>query len=390
MLSVVSLAKEPQVPQSPVEAARALTAVLAARAGKADREAAFSFENIADLKAAGLLALGVPRSFGGQDVSLSEAVEVLRAIGKGDPSTALVLLMQILHHRNIAGIGTWPAHLARQVFEAAVRDGALINALRVEPALGSPVRGGIPGTRARHTPDGWRISGRKLYSTGSPALRWGIVWGATDAAEPKVGEFLVPLDAPGVRIERTWDHLGLRASGSEDVVLEDVLIPHDHAVDIRAPAEWGRADVGRNAWLPFMIAAMYDGVAQAARDWLVAFLRQRVPSNLGAPLTSVPRIQSVVGEIEALLLANDALFAALGLRIDAGGPGIEKIRPDLVKYTVTTNAIAVVEHALTVSGNHGLTRANPLERFHRDVLCSRVHHPQNDLILEAAGRAALA
>lgn len=370
--------------------ARGLTARLAARAADADRDASFSFDNIADLKAAGLLALGVPRSHGGTALELAPTIEILRAIGKGDPSTALVLLMQVLHHRAIATWKTWPAHVRDSVFRAAVEEGALINALRVEPDLGSPVRGGIPATRATRTAHGWRISGRKLYSTGAPALRWGIVWGATDEAEPRIGEFLVPLDAPGVRIETTWDHLGLRASGSEDVVLEEVEIPFDHAVDIRRPQEWGAADVGLNAWLPLMLAAMYDGVAAAARDWLLDFLRTRTPSNLGRPIGQIPRIAAAVGDIEARLQANDALLTVIPARIEAGGATAAAVRPDLVKLTVTTNAIAVVERALTVTGNHGLKRANPLQLHHRNVLCSRVHHPQDDLILEGAGRAALA
>ena len=61
----------------------------------------------------------------------------------------------------------------------------------------------------------------------------------------------------------------------------------------------------------------------------------------------------------------------------------------LLKYSVTANAIRAVEIALQLSGNHGLSRQNPLERHHRDVLCARIHTPQNDAILVASGKAAL-
>jgi len=73
----------------------------------------------------------------------------------------------------------------------------------------------------------------------------------------------VPLQAPGVRIEPTWDHLGLRASGSHDVILDNVWIPDNHAVDLRTPEEWARQDIGLNAWLPVMLSALYDGVARS-------------------------------------------------------------------------------------------------------------------------------
>ncbi len=81
--------------------------------------------------------------------------------------------MTYLQHRALGRPDNrWPAQVRRAVFDSAVADGALINALRVEPALGSPSRGGLPDTIARRDGDGWRLSGHKLYSTGIPALRW--------------------------------------------------------------------------------------------------------------------------------------------------------------------------------------------------------------------------
>lgn len=371
----------------PVAAARTLVALFAERAPANDREASFSHANIADLHRAGLTSLAVPAEFGGTAASFSQVVDIIGLIAQGDPSTALVLLMQTLHHRSIDINRTWPKTVRETVFRSAVEHGALINALRVEPELGSPVRGGKPATTAVKVDGGWIVSGRKLYSTGSPGLSWGIVWGAADEPEGRIGEFLVPLNSEGVRIEPTWDHLGLRASGSHDVILERVWIPDEYAVDLRTPEEWKRQDVGLNAWLPVMLSALYDGVARSARDWLLPWLNQRRPSNLGKSLATVPRIRHAVGEIEAALQANRALLDIARQSIGhANGPAID---PPLLKYTVTTNAITAVEKALGLIGNHGLTRNNPLERHYRDVLCSRVHQPQNDLILEGAGTAAL-
>jgi alkylation response protein AidB-like acyl-CoA dehydrogenase len=286
------------------------------------------------------------------------------------------------------------------VFATALNEGALINALRVEPDLGTPARGGLPATVATRVGNRWRIRGRKLYSTGSPALRWLSVWGRTDEAEPRVGIFLVPRplpETPGIRIEETWNHLGLRASGSHDVILEDVEIPLDHAVDIRPASEWAahsaaQADTGaqldQQAWMNVLLGSLYDAVAQAARDWLIQFLNTRAPANLGGPLATLPRMQEVVGEVAAALQTNRVLLDHAAEAADAGAP-LSITESGLLKYTVTTNAIRAVELALQVSGNHGLSRHNPLERHYRDVLCSRNHTPQNDSILLAAGRTAL-
>lgn len=378
----------------PVDAAAQLAPILAQRASQLDRDGQFSLQNIEDLHRYGLLSLAVPSDFGGADASFAEVIDVIGLIASGDPSTALVLLMQTLHHRSILVNNTWPQAVREEVFGKAITEGALINALRVEPEQGSPVRGGRPATVAVRERDGWRISGHKLYSTGSPGLTWGIVWASTEASDGRIGEFLVPLKAEGVRIEPTWDHLGLRASGSHDVILENVFIPADYAVDLRTPEEWARQDIGLNAWLPIMLSALYDGVARSARDWLLPWINRRKPSNLGTSLAEVPRFRSAVGEIEAWLQINAQLLDAAkrelsGVSVKPGRPQALVLNPSLIKYSVTQNAIAVVERALSLIGNHGLTRNNPLERHYRDVLCSRVHQPQNDLILEGAGRIAL-
>ena len=132
--------------------------------------------------------------------------------------------------------------------------------------------------------------GRKIYSTGAPILKWYTVWAKTDEPNVRVGLFLVPAGLPGTRIVETWDHLGLRASGSHDVVFDDVVFPLDHEIDVRTPDEWLAPDFAQAAAHAIFIAAIYDGVARAARDWLVEFLKSRVPSNLGASLATLAAV----------------------------------------------------------------------------------------------------
>jgi len=360
----------------------------AERAPLHDRTAAFPFENFQELADAGLLALPVPKALGGGGGSIRDAARVVGLVGKADAATGLVLAMHYIHHLVIAKGGGWPAHLAGKVGRDAVSDVALINALRVEPDLGSPARGGLPATTARRTPEGWRISGRKIYSTGAPILTWMTVWAKTDEPDVRVGQFLVPAKSEGIRIVETWDHLGLRASGSHDVVFDDVLIPHDHEIDVRRPSAWGPPDVTLATIQAVLVGAVYDGVARAARDWLVDFLKTRVPSSLGAPLSTLPRVQEIVGGIAAKLAVNARLIDSFARDIDEGR-ALTASEGNILKLTVTNNAVAVVEDALSLTSNHGLTRANPLERHYRDVLCGRVHTPQDDSTRIAAGRLAL-
>jgi alkylation response protein AidB-like acyl-CoA dehydrogenase len=366
--------------------AAALSAEFAATAAALDAGALFPFDNLRRLAEAGLTGLVTPRRYGGVEAGVADAVRIVRIVGKGEPSTALVLAQQYLFHGNLRFNPRWPEAARDGVSRSAV-DGGYANMFRVEPDLGTPHRGGLPATIARKAEGGWLLSGHKIFSTGSPILAWNGIWAKTDEASPRVGTFIVPRGAPGLVIRETWDHLGMRASGSHDVVLTDVFVPDEHAVDIRRPEEWSAPDAGASAWVALLFAAVYDGVAQAARDWLIEFLKTRAPANLGAPLATLPRMQEAVGRIDMLLLQNDRLFGLAG-DIDRG-----RIPPPheiyLAKTAIDANAIAAVQIAVEISGNPALTRRNPLERHLRDVLCARVHSPQADSAFVGAGRAAL-
>ncbi|GAO22840.1 acyl-CoA dehydrogenase family protein [Alicycliphilus denitrificans] len=247
------------------EAARVLAAGFAQRAAAHDRDGSFPHENFAELHAAGLLALAAPRALSGQGASIAQLAEVVGAIGYGCPATALVLTMQYVQQRGMGRLGSpWPEALARRLVREAVESVSLVNALRVEHEPG-----GLPATVAWQTPEGWRLSGRKIHATGAPILRWYAVWARTDEAVPRVGTFLVRADSPGVRVEPTWDYLGLRGSGSHNVVLHDVPTPPDHALGLQPTGAWPQADGAFQTEMTLLLGALYTGVARAARDWLL-------------------------------------------------------------------------------------------------------------------------
>ena len=362
-----------------------LSQQLAATAHVYDESGDFPQDNFKLLHEHGLLALTVPKALGGGGASLVQARQVIAAVAKGEPSTALILVMQYLQHSRLQGSRTWPEALRLRVAQDAVRDGALINALRVEPDLGTPARGGLPATVARRTSEGWRISGRKIYSTGSHGLTWFNVWARSTDEDPLVGAWLVHRDTPGISIIEDWDHLGMRATCSHEVLFDNVLVPLDHAVSVSPwSAPQPELDSDGFLWMAVLLAAVYDGVAQAARDWFVSWLEQRKPSNLGATLSTLPRFQETVGHIDTLLFANRSL-------LDAAAEGRTPAHHAAqLKYLVTGNAIRAVELAIEASGNPGLSRHNPLQRHYRDVLCSRIHTPQNDAVLQGVGKAVFA
>lgn len=370
------------------EKVRLIAADLAVVSAENDRKGQLGPRVFRKIAKTGLLGLTVSKVCGGAGAGMQETVEVLRILGQADPSVALILAMHFIQHLIMARTESWSPQLVQKLSHDAVKNGGLINALRVEPELGSPARGGLPGTIARRTPDGWRLTGHKIYSTGSSVLRWYLVWAKTDEPDVRVGMFLVPAGLPGISIVETWNHLGLRASGSNDVVFDDVLFPLDHEIDLRKPEQWLTPDTLPLTIHPVLTAAIYDGIAHAARDWLLTFLTKRTPSSLGAPLATLPRAQEIVGGIEARLAVNARLLRTLAWDFDHGVV-LPTSEAGIVKLTVTNNAVRVVEDALSLTSNHGLSRNNPLERHYRDVLCGRIHTPQDDSTKIAAGRAAL-
>jgi alkylation response protein AidB-like acyl-CoA dehydrogenase len=361
---------------------------IAAAAPAHDRDGSFPHDGLAALHAAGVLALTVPAELGGGGAGLRTAAQVVADVGAACASTGLVLAMQFVHQNRLAASAGFSPQLRDRVARDAVEADGLVNALRVEPALGTPARGGLPDTVARRRETGWRISGHKIYCTGAPGLRWMLVWARTDEEAPRTGAFLVPADAPGISIRESWDHLGLRASGSHDVLFDEVEIPHGHAGELRPNEAWRGHDPLVQVWSTVLIGALYTAVARAGRDWVAGFLRDRRPASLGAPLATLPRMQEAVGAIEEKLVVNETLLASAIAAAETGFPPPAPVL-NLFKTSIAENAVRAVEQAAALAGNHALSRVNPLERHWRDVLCARVHTPQADAVYLAAGRLAL-
>ncbi|MER5354035.1 acyl-CoA dehydrogenase family protein [Kitasatospora sp. NPDC002551] len=400
--------QSPAVP-SPVEAALArlprVVDLLAARAEEHDRDATFPYQGIEAVHEAGLLTLTVDRRYGGPGGSLADTVQVLAQLGRGDASVAVVTAFTLLQHAEQARTANWPTAGYRRLLTESRRGPALVNTLYVEPGGRS---GEPPSTLARWDGTGWRLTGRKTYCTGAEALAWMAVTARTDEPEPRTGTFLVRGESEGLEVDPTWDQLGLRASASHDVVLDEVRVPAELALGLN-PSKGGTgkgatgsaarpggasaagvvpaAELAR-AWHDLALSAVAVGVARSAQDWLVRFLHQRTPANLTEPLGSLPRYRSALGEIEAQLIGAEELVHGLAPRVD-------RAEPDAVARTgpahllATRAAISAVQQAVSLTGNPGLSRRHPLERYLRDVLSSRVHLAPDEAVLEAAGRAAL-
>ncbi|WP_288427561.1 acyl-CoA dehydrogenase family protein [uncultured Agrobacterium sp.] len=363
-------------------ALEAAVRVVAEAAPEADQTGQFPWAGIRAVHQAGLLESTVATRYGGPGGTLSTAAHILAALGRGDPSVALISAMTIFNHLGQAAKGHWPEELYRELLLQAAAKPLLLNAARVEPELGSPARGGLPATRARRTANGWAISGRKRFVTGAHGLTHFLVWAHTDEVQSRVGTFVVPNGLPGITIIENWKSLGMRATGSHDVEFADVEIPAEHVLELVDPSV-AQQDNRSHAAINLALTAIYLGAAEAAQEAFIRFAHERVPANLGHPIAKTERFVSLSGEIDLLVSgARQIIFGAL----DGDLSDAERvIRARLLAGRQIREAVQIAVRGI---GNPGLNADLGIERHFRDVQSVLVHAPQEDTSVVILGRAA--
>ena len=367
---------------------KALTAEVASTAEQYDRSGEIPVAGLAAAHRGGYLTATVAARFGGPEAGPFEVVQILSALGEGDPSVALIAANNLAIHQMQAATNSWPADLYDDLLRQSAQGPAPVNVIRAEPELGAPARGGLPKTIARRTANGWTLTGRKTFATGGTALAYHLVWAITDEEEPRVGHVIVPADSAGITWHQTWDHLGLRASNTHDVSYAGVEVGEENFLEIPKTDGVYRDPAVATGPTGFGHPALYVGVARAARTAFVTYARERVPTALGRPIAETERIQAIAGEIDAQIVQAETLLYGTLLRVAADDPAVAA-GLSLVKVQIARSVIAAVQTAVAALGNAALTRHNPLERHLRDVLCVRVHPPQEDTALLAAGRSLL-
>lgn len=372
-------------------AARAdqLAQVFAQRAAQHDADGSFPFENFEDLKQSDYLKLTVPCEFGGEGASLYEMVLAQEHLARGDGSTALAVGWHVSKVLQLRTSQAWPASLFEQLCHDIIQHGWVINELASEPATGSPSRGGRPETTAQRVEGGWVISGRKTFSTLSPILQHFVVTAGIEGSE-KVGAFLVR-GTDGVHIEETWNTLGMRSTGSHDVIMDYVFVPDSAVIrglNYQAPANEPDAKAGSLLHVP----ACYLGIAHGARDFALDFARNYRPNSLSTSIAELPHIKRQIAQMEVDLISARTFVYHMADRWDREPDQRAAIRPELglAKYIATNAALNIVDQAMRIVGGSSLSRNLPLERMYRDVRAGLHNPPMDDTVLTNLANRAIA
>ena len=383
-----------------VAVAEQLSEELAARAAEHDRDGSFPFEAIDALKAAGFFAAPVPVELGGLGVSSAhDLVVAVSRLARGDASVAIGVSMHLvavlnMERRRQVAVAAGVERRARGFsasLEGVARDGVVLAAAISEPGQDLT----RPGTVATRTESGWRIDGRKMFCTMSPAatdLYVSVTYVDDDGTE-RYAYAMVPTDAPGVVVHDDWDALGMRASGSNSVSLEGVELPES---GVRGGFRAGDAPpyMERNLVAGLFHAAASLGIAESA-DGIArrgiagrvngdARPRMQVADNavdLAASRASLSRAAALIDEHRAANPASDGTDAELGALF---------AEAQAAKAFVNEAAARVVERALALSGGAGYVNGSPLARAYRDVKAGSFMHPLGaNRAYDYLGRVAL-
>ena len=385
-----------------IQLAQELAAKFAERAADYDRTGAFPYENYADIRRAGLPALVIPAEYDGWGAGLLETILTMEALAVGDGSTALNLTMHMQTMGEAVETGSWPPALFDLVCRQAVERGALINSIATEPELGSPSRGGKPKTTATPVYEegatgpsliGWQLNGHKTFGSMSPTLDYMIISAALQDGSDEVARFLVE-PGPGLAMVESWVALGMRTTGSHDVLLQGRFVPQSHLFTRGATdkaASKTKEGSKTNAWFMLGVSAVYVGVAVAALQCAVRFARARVPTALGKPIAELESIQRHLGQAELLLHEAHTQLYYSAEQWERYPAYRVQLSPMVMaaKVIATNNAITAVDHCMRVAGGASMTKALPLERYYRDVRGGLSHPVNDDQALVLLGQGAI-
>lgn len=352
----------------------------APRAARYDAESSFPYENYRDLHDAGLVALTVPRAYGGLGADAIAYVHALREIAKGCPATGLTFNMHCTDVGFLAVLGT--AEQQQRYFGDIVGRGALIASITSEPEQSFRDKF-VLQTVFRPVAGGWHVSGVKQFCSLGDAAHYYFVTGVvegTASAKDGVLSALIPRADPGVKIEGTWNSTAMRGTISH-TIRYDATVPAANIIG--TPGALFSVDLSGFA---LGYAAVYLGIGEAALEYMVEYAKTKTLKPSTEPLSHHPLVQRTLAEMgTAVRAARLLLHEAARIRM-TGDKEATMLAVNQAKAYSADVGLEVTTKALRLAGGRGILKELPLERWHRDALAGPVMPPSNDRCLETAGK----
>lgn len=363
------------------------------RAPGYDRDNRFFSEDFEELRAAGYLKMAVPEEFGGRGFTLAQAAEEQRRLAHFAPATALATNMHLYWTGVAADLRRMGDPSLEWILTEAA-DGEVFAAGHGERGNDFPLL--LSTARAERVDGGYKLYGHKIFGSLTPVwTRLGIhAMDASDPANPMIVHAFMPRETENYTIVETWDTLGMRATRSDDTLLDGAFVPDRYIARV-VPAGLAGADafiLSIFAWAQITFGNIYRAIAERAFELAVADVCGKTSIGLdGRTMAHHPMIQHEVAdmylELEAISAHLDRIAADWSAMVDHGDWWPAKLVA--AKHRAVEGAKRVVDGALSVSGGTGMFRRSELERLYRDVRCGGFHPANSAIVHEICGKSAL-
>jgi alkylation response protein AidB-like acyl-CoA dehydrogenase len=378
----------------------ALTSVLneemlerfASRAATYDKENRFFTEDFEELRASKYLLTPVPTELGGGGLNLAEFCREQRKLAYYAPATALAVNMHLYWLGVAADLWRSGDTSLEWMLREAVA-GEIFAAGHAESGNDIPVL--LSTTKAERVEGGYRFTGRKHFGSLTPVwTRLGMHgMDTSNPNAPKIIHAFMPRKTSGYTIKETWDVLGMRATRSDDTVLEGAIVP-DHYIARIVPPGGAGVDafvLGMFAWALLGFGNIYYGLAKRALEQAVASAKSKKSMAVSRTMAYHPEIQHTVAEMV--------------IELESIGPHLEKIAEDwsngvnygaewpskimAAKYHAVEGAWKIVDSGLDLFGGNGIFKAAGYERMLRDARLGRIHPGNSFLTHEIIAKTTL-
>jgi alkylation response protein AidB-like acyl-CoA dehydrogenase len=364
----------------------------ASRAATYDRENRFFDEDFGELRTAKYLLLPLPSEFGGAGMTLAEVCREQRRLAYYAPATALAVNMHLYWVGVAADL--WrrgDVSLEWLLREAAA--GEIFAAGHAESGNDLPVL--LSTTKAERVDGGYRFTGRKHFGSLTPVwTRFGLHGiDSSNPRQPKIVHAFMPRDTTGYTIKETWDVLGMRATRSDDTVLENAFVPDRYVARV-VPAGGAGIDpfvLSIFAWGLLGFGNVYYGLAKRALDMSIAAAKSKGSLALSRSMAYHPEVQHAIAEmvieLESIGPHLEAVAEDWSNGVDHGALWPAKIFA--AKYRAVEGSWRAVDLGLDVTGGTGIFRSAGYERLIRDARLGRIHPANSFLTHEVVAKTAL-
>jgi alkylation response protein AidB-like acyl-CoA dehydrogenase len=363
-----------------------MLARFAARAPEYDRQNKFFTEDFEELRNSGYLKYVIPTEFGGDGASLSDYCKRLRQLAYHAPATALATNM----HMYWTGVATSMRAMGDNSLEWLLREaaaGEVFAAGHGETGAELPLF--LSTTKAERVDGGYRFTGHKIFGSLTPVWTRLGLHGMT--ADGQIVHAFMPRDTPGYRIEDTWDTLGMRATRSDDTILEGAFIPDRYIARVLPAGTPDLFVLSIFAWAEPTFASIYTGIAERVIDIAVATAKKRSSLALSRSMAYHPEVQHELAAMQIQFEGMAAHVDRVAADWDAGADFGHSWPMKLVamKHHCVEGAKEIVDRAMTISGGSGMFKSNELERLYRDVRCGGFHPANSLFVHEVVGKTVL-